>query len=128
MKNIFLLFLFVSIGSCSNQPRNVKIKSNYVFGFSIAETPEMINELKKIGDFCIELNPDIEQIQPLIIKGGDVHFHIFNIWELIEVLNRLNDCSSSDKSIEVIYVCKACNVNPDYFINLISHKIDKLNK
>lgn len=30
--------------------------------------------------------------------------------------------------IEVIYVCKACNENPDKFTNLISQKIDKLAK
>ena len=71
MKKLCLALLFISLGACSNQPKNVKITSNYEYGFSVSDTPEMIGELKKIGDICLELNPSIQQIQPIMRKNSN---------------------------------------------------------
>jgi|GEM_PF-4280994 len=104
MKQISFVFLVI-LAACSNQPRNIQISSNYEYGFSISETPELIKELVKIGDFCIKLNPAIDQQKPLFRKGGDSYYHKFSVYELTELINKFNGCNDSYEfiSLDQIY-------------------------
>ena len=98
MKYLFIIILIL-LTACSSQPRKIKVISNYQYGFSISETPEMVNRLIKIGDICIKLNPKINQIQSLVRKGGNWFAHEFNINAVVDWINQLNNCSNNDQTI-----------------------------